>query len=78
MNKVDTKGLLLRFFIPTIVLSMIMSYPPNVIKKVEQLPQYAGCIKEREKKHIIKKYSVYSYLCFYWQWWRISLVAESL
>lgn len=31
---------------------MIMSYPPNVIKRVEQLPQYAGCIKEREKKHI--------------------------
>jgi len=34
---------------------MIMSYPPNVIKRVEQLPQYAGCIKEREKKHISKK-----------------------
>ena len=36
-------------------MSMIMSYPPNVIKRVEQLPQYAGCIKEREKKHISKK-----------------------
>lgn len=24
-------------------------------KRVEQLPQYAGCIKEREKKHISKK-----------------------
>ena len=34
---------------------MIMSYPPNVIKRVEQLPQYQGCIKEREKKHISKK-----------------------
>lgn len=34
---------------------MIMSYPPNVIKRVEQLPQYEGCIKEREKKHISKK-----------------------
>lgn len=34
---------------------MIMSYPPNVIKRVEQLPQYAGCIKEREKKHISLK-----------------------
>ena len=34
---------------------MIMSYPPNVIKRVEQLPQYAGCIKERKKKHISKK-----------------------
>lgn len=36
-------------------LSMIMSYPPNIIKKVEQLPQYKGCSKEREKKHISKK-----------------------
>ena len=36
-------------------ISMIMSYPPNVIKRVEQLPQYEGCIKEREKKHISKK-----------------------
>lgn len=34
---------------------MIMSYPPNVIKRVEVLPQYAGCIKEKEKKHISKK-----------------------
>lgn len=34
---------------------MIMSYPPNVIKRVEQLPQYEGCIKEKEKKHISKK-----------------------
>lgn len=36
-------------------LVMIMSYPPNIIKRVEQLPQYAGYIKEREKKHISKK-----------------------
>ena len=36
-------------------MSMIMSYPPNVIKRVEQLPQYEGCIKEKEKKHISKK-----------------------
>ena len=34
---------------------MIMSYPPNIIKRVEQLPQYAGCIKEKEQKHISKK-----------------------
>lgn len=34
---------------------MIMSYPPNIIKRVEQLPQYAGCIKEQEQKHISKK-----------------------
>lgn len=46
---------------------MIMSYPPNVIKRVEQLPQYAGCIKEREKKHIAKKYLVFSFLRLYWQ-----------
>ena len=36
-------------------LVMIMSYPPNIIKRVEQLPQYEGCIKERERKHISKK-----------------------
>ena len=36
-------------------ISMIMSYPPNVIKRVEQLPQYEGCIKERKKKHMSKK-----------------------
>ena len=36
-------------------INMIMSYPPNVIKRVEQLPQYEGCIKEREKKHISRK-----------------------
>ncbi len=36
-------------------ISMIMSYPPNVIKRVERLPQYEGCIKEREKSHICKK-----------------------
>lgn len=34
---------------------LIMSYPPNVIKRVEQLPRYAGCFKERKKKHIGKK-----------------------
>ena len=33
---------------------MIMSYPPNVIKRVEQLPQYAGCIKER-KKYVLNR-----------------------
>ena len=31
-------------------INMIMSYPPNIIKRVEQLPQYKGCIKEKEKK----------------------------
>lgn len=36
-------------------INMIMSYPPNIIKRVEQLPQYQESIKEREKKHIGKK-----------------------
>lgn len=36
-------------------LKMIMSYPPNVIKRVESLPQYEGVIKKREKEHIVRK-----------------------
>lgn len=36
-------------------MSMIMSYPPPIIKKVEELPQYKGTIKQREKSHIGKK-----------------------
>lgn len=36
-------------------ISMIMSYPPAIIKRVEQLPQYQGTIKQREKAHIGKK-----------------------
>lgn len=35
--------------------NMIMSYPPEIIKRVEQLPQYKGTIKQREKSHISKK-----------------------
>ena len=57
---------------------MIMSYPPNVIKRIEQLPQYAGCIKQKEKKHISKKIFGLFFLPFYWQSWRISQVVESL
>lgn len=34
---------------------MIMSYPPAIIKRVEELPQYKGTIKQREKSHISKK-----------------------
>lgn len=34
---------------------MIASYPPNVIKRVEQLPQYQGTIKQKEKTHLKKK-----------------------
>lgn len=36
-------------------LNMIMSYPPEIIKRVESLPQYQSKIKKREKAHIIKK-----------------------
>lgn len=36
-------------------LNMIMSYPPAIIKRVEQLPQYQGKIKQRERAHIAKK-----------------------
>lgn len=36
-------------------LNMIMSYPPEIIKRVESLPQYKGKIKKREKAHIVKK-----------------------
>ena len=34
---------------------MIMSYPPDIIKRVEELPQYKDTIKQREKSHISKK-----------------------
>lgn len=36
-------------------INMIMSYPPEIIKRVEELPQYKGTIKQREKSHISKK-----------------------
>lgn len=36
-------------------LKMIASYPPEVIRRVEQLPQYRDTIKEREKAHLTKK-----------------------
>ncbi len=36
-------------------INMIMSYPPNIIKRVEQLPQYEGKIKQRERAHLKKK-----------------------
>ena len=34
---------------------MIASYPPEVIRSVESLPQYKGTIKQREKSHVKKK-----------------------
>ena len=36
-------------------INMIMSYPPKIIKRVEELPQYKGTIKRREKSHMSKK-----------------------
>ncbi|WP_204246954.1 hypothetical protein [Blautia sp. An249] len=33
----------------------IMSYPPEIRKRVESLPQYRDSIKSTEKRHIIKK-----------------------
>ena len=36
-------------------MSMIMSYPPAIIKRVEELPQCQGIVRQREKAHLIKK-----------------------
>lgn len=36
-------------------IKMIMSYPPEIRKRVESLPQYKDTIKQREKAHIGKK-----------------------
>ena len=36
-------------------INMIMSYPPGIRKRVEELPQYKGTIKQREKAHFGKK-----------------------
>ncbi len=36
-------------------ISHIMSYPPEIRKRVESLPQYAGIIKKEEKNHLFKK-----------------------
>ena len=36
-------------------LSMLMSYPPKIRERVEELPQYKEIIKQREKAHIGKK-----------------------
>lgn len=36
-------------------LKMIMSYPPEVIRRVEELAQYRDTIKGRQKAHVSKK-----------------------
>lgn len=36
-------------------IKMIMSYPPEIRKRVESLPQYKDTIKQKEKAHIGKK-----------------------
>ncbi len=33
-------------------INMIMSYPPKIRQRVEELPQYKGTIKQREKAHV--------------------------
>lgn len=45
-------------------ISMIMSYPPEIIKRVEELPQYKGAIRQREKSHISKKIGGLIFLVF--------------
>ncbi len=36
-------------------INIIMSYPPKIRQRVEELPQYKGTIKQREKAHVGKK-----------------------
>lgn len=36
-------------------LALIKSYPPNIIKRVEELPQYKDTIEKKEQAHIRKK-----------------------
>lgn len=36
-------------------INMIVSYPPKIRQRVEELPQYKGTIKQREKVHVGKK-----------------------
>ena len=36
-------------------IKMIMSYPPGIRKRVEELSQYKGTIKQKEKAHVGKK-----------------------
>ena len=36
-------------------INMIASYPPKIIQRVEELPQYKDSIKQKEKSHITKK-----------------------
>ena len=43
---------------------MIASYPPEIIKRVEQLPQYKDTIKQSEKAHITKKIGGSVFLLF--------------
>ena len=47
-------------------IKMIMSYPPKIRKRVEELPQYKDSIQKREKAHIGKKIFgiVFLSLCF--------------
>ena len=44
-------------------IKMIMSYPPKIRKRVEELPQYKDSIQKREKAHIGKK--IFGIVFFY-------------
>ena len=36
-------------------IKMIMSYPPKIRQRVEELPQYKGAIKQKEKNTLQQK-----------------------
>ena len=36
-------------------INYIMSYPPEIRKRVESLPEYKNSVKSTEKAHILKK-----------------------
>ena len=46
----------------------IMSYPPEIRKRVESLPEYKNSIKRTEKKHILKKLIAVFVLHFCQEW----------
>ena len=58
-------------------LKMIASYPPEIIKRVEELPQYKDTIKQRKKSHISKKIFGLVFLLPCCQLWHISPDAET-
>ena len=47
-------------------IKMIMSYPPKIRQRVEELPQYKGAIKQKRKKTHCNKnvWNCVIYICF--------------